>query len=50
MKDRLTIEDFEIFIKGLVVENRLSPAVAELYVLFKMGTHTYLFCVFLIPS
>ncbi len=32
-KDRLSIEDFEIFIKGLVIENRLSSAVAELYVL-----------------
>jgi hypothetical protein len=32
-KKRLSIEDFEIFIKGLVIENRLSSAVAELYVL-----------------
>jgi predicted nucleic acid-binding protein len=32
-KNRLSIEDFEIFIKGLVIENRLSSAVAELYVL-----------------
>ena len=32
-RNRLSIEDFEIFIKGLVIENRLSSAVAELYVL-----------------
>jgi len=32
-KSRLSIKDFEIFIKALVIENRLSSAVAELYVL-----------------
>ena len=32
-KNRLSIQDFEIFIKGLVIENRLSSVVAELYVL-----------------
>ena len=32
-KSRLSIQDLEIFIKGLVIENRLSSAVAELYVL-----------------
>ena len=32
-KNRLSIEDFEIFIRGLVIENRLSSAVAELYIL-----------------
>jgi len=29
-KNRLSIQDFEIFIKGLVIENRLSFAVTEL--------------------
>jgi predicted nucleic acid-binding protein len=32
-KNRLRIQDFEIFIRELVIENRLSSAVAELYVL-----------------
>ena len=32
-KNRLSLEDFEIFIKGLVIANRLSSAVAELYIL-----------------
>lgn len=32
-RNRLSIEDFEIFMKELVIENRLSSAVAELYVL-----------------
>lgn len=32
-KNRLSIEDFEIFVRGLVIENRLSSAAAELYVL-----------------
>lgn len=32
-KNRLSIQDFEIFIRGLVIENRLSSAVAELYIL-----------------
>ena len=32
-KNRLSVEDFEIFVRGLVVENRLSSATAELYVL-----------------
>ena len=29
----LSLQDFEIFIKGLVIANRLSSAVAELYIL-----------------
>jgi predicted nucleic acid-binding protein len=32
-KNRLAIQDFEVFIRGLVIENRLRSAVAELYVL-----------------
>jgi predicted nucleic acid-binding protein len=32
-KNRLSIEDFEILIRGLVIEYRLSSAVAELYIL-----------------
>ena len=32
-KNRLSIQDFEMFMRGLVIENRLSSAVAELYVL-----------------
>ncbi len=32
-KNRLSIKDFEIFVRGLVIENRLSSAAAELYVL-----------------
>jgi predicted nucleic acid-binding protein len=32
-KNRLSIQDFEIFIRGLVIENRLSSAAGELYVL-----------------
>ena len=32
-KNRLGLEDFEVFIKGLVIANRLSSAVAELYIL-----------------
>jgi len=32
-KNRLSIQDFEIFIRGLVIENRLSSAIAELYIL-----------------
>jgi len=32
-KNRLSIQDFEIFIRGLVIENRLSSAIAEFYIL-----------------
>ena len=32
-KNRLSLEAFEIFIRGLVIENRLGSAVAELYIL-----------------
>lgn len=32
-KNRLRLQDFEMFMRGLVIENRLSSAVAELYVL-----------------
>jgi len=32
-KNALSLQDFEIFMRGLVIENRLSSAVAELYVL-----------------
>jgi predicted nucleic acid-binding protein len=32
-KNRLSIQDFEIFIRGLVIEYRLSSAAAELYIL-----------------
>jgi predicted nucleic acid-binding protein len=32
-KNRLSIEDFEVFIRGLVIEYQLSSAVAELYIL-----------------
>ncbi len=32
-KNRFSIQDFEIFIRGLVIENRLSSAAAELYIL-----------------
>jgi len=32
-KNRLSIQDFEIFIRGLVIENRLNSAAAELYIL-----------------
>jgi predicted nucleic acid-binding protein len=32
-KNRLSIKDFEILVRGLVIENRLSSAVGELYVL-----------------
>ena len=32
-KNRLSIQDFEIFIRGLVIENRLGSAAAELYIL-----------------
>jgi hypothetical protein len=29
----MNIQDFEIFIRGLVVENRVSSALAELYLM-----------------
>jgi predicted nucleic acid-binding protein len=32
-KNRLSIKDFEILVRGLVIENRLSSAAGELYVL-----------------
>lgn len=32
-KSRLSIKDFEILVRGLVIENRLSSAAGELYVL-----------------
>ena len=32
-KNRLSIEDYEVFIRGLVIEYRLSSTVAELYIL-----------------
>ena len=32
-ENRLSIQDFEVFIRELVIENRLSSAIAELYIL-----------------
>ena len=32
-KNALSLQDFEIFMRGLVIENRLSSAIAELYIL-----------------
>ena len=32
-KSRLSLKDFEILVRGLVIENRLSSAAGELYVL-----------------
>jgi hypothetical protein len=32
-KNRLSVKDFEILVRGLVIENRLSSAAGELYVL-----------------
>ena len=31
-KNALSLQDFEIFMRGLVIENRLSSAIAELYI------------------